>query len=87
MTWELLIIGPAVLAGLTTTYRIGLVRGRKRAMAARLCSCGHARGYHINGKGRCKADRPGRISDDGCQLYDGPEPPPSLEDVLRGLPA
>ena len=46
------------------------------------CTCGHYRGMHTDGRGKCQ-DRRGAnhagISC-GCQLWDGPERP---EDILR----
>lgn len=74
----------------------GFIGGRisKRAPDAkpdpiRKCSCGHARGFHTDGTGKCN-QKVARI--DGialksttqctCQVYDGPERP---EDVIRGF--
>lgn len=39
-----------------------------------ICTCGHARSYHLDGKGRCQ-----KVPYDSqckCQMYDGPQPLP-----------
>lgn len=71
---------PAFGSGLLLGRRTGIRTGRRRASS--LCSCGHARGFHVMGTGRCCASR--TTGRDGCQIYDGPPPLPSLNDILGG---
>ena len=48
------------------------------------CTCGHARGMHVDGTGRC-CGRTGPTASGNvctCQIWDGPERP---EDIIRGF--
>lgn len=81
VAWVLFTVAlPALLLGLLWGRRVGIRTGRRRASS--LCSCGHARGFHAMGTGKCCASR--TTGRDGCQVYDGPAPLPSLNDILGG---
>jgi hypothetical protein len=47
------------------------------------CSCGHAKGVHLDGKGKCQANDTVTANKNRrgwacpCQMYDGPEPLPA----------
>lgn len=76
-----LISGLVALVSFRVGWRMGWTRAHRRYTAT--CSCGHGRGFHEDGKGRCMADRFMRDYKDGCQVYDGPEPLPSIGDILK----
>lgn len=79
----------------TVVFVAGFIGGRISKHAAPVtnpafCTCGHPRGFHRDGKGRCQHEIPTnfiRAMDQGkdtcgCLIWDGPERP---EDVVRGF--
>lgn len=74
------------LAGLLAGFIAGRLSKQPAAPKNTMppCSCGHTRGLHDNGRGRCQWEKwhgvAGYTERCQCRIWDGPERP---EDIIR----